>query len=147
MADLDDDILGDFLSGFDIAPDTMSPLTAEEFVIQRLTEGKNAHIHVVRYNLLTQYKVRDVLKKAGVMLRKDIFEHGQRLTRELTDLEYAKIITEDYIRVRHHATLEFATHDGRGKVDMAKLMNMVCDLEVMKNMIEDTHFLRKELDG
>lgn len=144
MSDLD---LDDFLSGFDIAPGTMAPLTPEEFVMQRLTEGKNAHIHIVRYHLMQQFEFRDMLKRQGVIMRKNTIENGVQVQRELTSREFASLVCEDYIKTRHHATLQFATHDGRGKVDMAKLMTMVCDHEVMKNTIEDTFFLRRGVDG
>lgn len=144
---MSDDILDDFLSGFDIPAGTMSPLTPEEFVMQRLTEGKNSHIAIVRYNLMQQLEFRDMLRKQGVIMRRDTVEHGIAVARELTTREFARVVCEDYIKTRHHATLEFATHDGRGKVNMAKLMDLVCEHDTLKNVIEDTFFLRRGIDG
>ncbi len=134
---MSDDLLEDFLSDFDFGgANPLAPLTAEEFVMQRLTEGKNARIDVVRYNLKRNYEFRDDLRAKGIKFMRERFENGAVVYKELSNLEYAKAINEEYLLATSGPTFEFAAADGRGKVDMNKLMDLVCAHERVKEIID-----------
>lgn len=142
---MSDDLLDEFLSEFDFGgTDPLAPLTSEEFVLQRLTEGKNPRVQIVRYNLIQQFKFRDGLRRRGITFRRDVFSvsHDGNISKELSDLEFAKAVNEDYVNATCAETLKFAVADGRGKVDMAKLMDMLADYEPIKDVINNTHGLR-----
>lgn len=133
---MSDDILDDFLSGFDIGADPLAPMTAEEFVMARLTEGKNARIDIVRYNLKRNYEFRDDLRAKGIKFMREVFDNGAITYKELSNLEYARAINEDYILATCEATIHFAQQEGRGKVNMAKLLDLVCAHERVKEIID-----------
>jgi hypothetical protein len=142
----DDDILDDFLSGFDFGgTNPLEPVTADEWFTQRLMEGKNPHIHTIRYNLMKQFEFRDMLKSKGVFMRREVFDAGKVVLKELSDVEFARIVTEDYITSAHHLSLKFAEAENRGKLSMAKVLDILCAHDVMKATIENTFHLRKDL--
>lgn len=131
-----DDILDDFLSGFDIGTDPLAPLTAEEFVMARLTEGKNARIDIIRYNLKRNYEFRDDLRAKGIKFMREVFSDGTITYKELSNLEYARAINQSYIEDTCGVTIQFAEGEGRGKVNMNKLMDLVNAHERVKEIIE-----------
>lgn len=136
---MSDDLLEDFLSDFDFGGvNPLAPLTAEEFVMQRLTEGKNARIDIVRYNLKRNYEFRDDLRAKGIKFMREVFDINSDglVYKELSNLEYAKAINEDYLLATSGPTFQFAEAEGRGKVNMAKLMDLVCAHERVKEVID-----------
>lgn len=133
---MSDDILDDFLSGFDIGSDPLAPMTAEEFVMTRLTEGKNARIDIVRYNLKRNFEFRDELRAKGIKFMREVFSDGAITYKELSNVEYAKAINEEYILSTCDTTIHFAQQEGRGKVNMGKLMDLVCAHERVKEIID-----------
>ncbi len=136
---MSDDLLEDFLGEFDFqGANPLAPLTAEEFVMQRLTEGKNARIDVVRYNLKRNFEFRDELRVKGIKFMRQVFDVNSDglVYKELSNLEYAKAINEEYLLATSGPTFEFAAADGRGKVDMNKLMDLVCAHERVKEIID-----------
>lgn len=134
MSDTD---LDDFLADFDFGgTDPLSPTTAEEFVLTRLTEGKNPRIEIIKYNLKRNYEFRDELRAKGITFRREVFEDSKIIHKELTNLEYARAINEEYINSTCGTTIQFAEQEGRGKVNMAKLLDLVNANERIKPIIE-----------
>lgn len=133
---MSDDILDDFLADFDIGSDPLAPMTAEEFVMARLTEGKNQRIDIVRYNLKRNYEFRDELRARGITFRREVFENGATIFKELSNQEYARAINQSYIEDTCGVTIQFAEGEGRGKVNMSKLVDLVCAHERVKEIID-----------
>ena len=143
---MSDDILDDFLSGFDFGDtDPLAPVTPEELFMQRLEAAQNHYIHTIRYNLMNAYKLRNRLRANGITYRKSVFTvtDGQSQYKELTDIDLARAVNADYIKQVHSIKMMFVETEAKGKIDINKLMDLLCDHEVIKDLIENTHLIRE----
>lgn len=132
------DDLDDFLDGFDFG-DTkpLEPASAEEYMMQRLTETKNPRMEIIRYNLKSNFEFRDELRAKGVKYMREVFSDGGIIYKELSNADYAKVINEDYILRTCQAAMHFAQQDGRGKVNMGKLLDLVNLEPRIKKLIDE----------
>ena len=137
---MSDDILDDFLSDFDFGgTDPLAPVTAEEFIMQRLTEGKNPRMEIIHYNLKRNFEFRSELRQDGIKFMKEVFENSKIVYKELTSDEYARAINKDYILSTCGATIHFAQQEGRDKLNIGKLLDLVHTHERIKELIEKTN--------
>lgn len=131
------DGLDDLLSNFDFgAADPFAKETANEWFMVRMTEGKHPHIHAIRWNCIRHLEFRAMLKKANLHITKETMENGVLNKREATDREYLSQVVRDHVTSSHHASIQFAEHDNRGKFDLAKAIDAILDYHTLADVQE-----------
>ncbi len=147
MSDFDD-LMSEFDQPVEVKePKVVEVISPEEFVLRRLTEGKHARIHTLRYYLGKQIEFRDMLRRKQYNITKLVFSDGATVAKPVADYEFARVVIADYLETAHAPTLAFAAGDGRGKPDMGKVLDMIVAHDVIQATIENTYLLRKGVDS
>ena len=136
------DIMDDIINAFGLSPKIMEPVTSEDLFMRSMTEGRYEKIYNLRFHLQRELRFHDFVCTKGMNNRREIVEHGQKVYKQLSTMEYARLVLEYAIHAQFEGTLAVSSSQGGKPCDIQKLVDMLCEHEDIKNTINDTFKLR-----
>ena len=136
------DILDDLIKTFDLNPKMLEPDTSEDIFMTMMTEGKHEKVYNLRFHLNRELSFFDFVCKSGSHPRKEVLDQGRIIYKQLTTLEYSKLVIEYAIHSQFAGTLAVASDRGGKACNIQTLVDRLCEHDGIKNVINNTFFLR-----